>query len=205
MQFFLGFAGYSNKTPYDPSMMVHSRKRFSDEDLKRIDELVVERGKAMLIEAVVDASDVDDSGGQGPSSEDQLSLDELVKPADWREGKNWGTLSIDASCTPTDITYPTDLKLLNEARESSDRILDDLYKQSGGFGICRPRYDRGKARAHFLNIAKQKKPRRRMLKAAVRRQLSYLRRNLEAIDALIAAVARLFSRQDALVAEASGV
>lgn len=33
MQFFLGFAGYSSKAPFDPSMMVHFRKRFSEEDL----------------------------------------------------------------------------------------------------------------------------------------------------------------------------
>jgi hypothetical protein len=39
MQFFLGFAGYSNKAPFDPSMMFHFRKRFSDEDLKRINGL----------------------------------------------------------------------------------------------------------------------------------------------------------------------
>lgn len=45
---------------------------------------------------------------------------------------------------------------------------------------------------HFLNVAKQKKPRRRKLRAAVRRQLGYLQRNLEAIDALIAAGASLF-------------
>ena len=191
MQFFLGFAGYSNKAPFDPSMMVHFRKRFSDEDLRRINELVVQRGKAMLIESVMNAVDGDDSDDQGPNADDQLSLDDLVKPADWPEGKNWGTLSIDASCTPADITYPTDLKLLNEARETTERIIDDLCRQRAGFGVHRPRYDRRKARAHFLNVAKQKKPRRRKLKGAVRRQLSYLQRNLEAIDALIAAGASL--------------
>jgi IS5 family transposase len=36
MQFFLGIAGYSSKTPFDPSMIVHFRKRFSEEDLNRI-------------------------------------------------------------------------------------------------------------------------------------------------------------------------
>ena len=30
----------------------------------------------------------------------QISLDDLVKPAAWPEDKNWGTLSIDACCTP---------------------------------------------------------------------------------------------------------
>ena len=51
MQFFLGFSAYSSKVPFDPSMMVHFRKRVLDEDLRHINELVVQRGKEMLIEA----------------------------------------------------------------------------------------------------------------------------------------------------------
>ncbi|MCP9773840.1 transposase [Synechococcus sp. Tobar12-5m-g] len=169
MQFFLGYSGYSSKVPFDPSMMVHIRKRFSDEDLRHINELVVQRGKEMLIEAAASQSHDDyDSSGDDKDDGDQLSLDGLVKPADWPEGKNWGTLSIDASCTPADITYPTDLKLLYEARQSTERVIDDLCKQGNGYGAHPPRYDRGKARAHFLNVAKQKMPRRRRLKAAVR-------------------------------------
>jgi len=57
----------------------------------------------------------------------------------------------------------------------------------------KPRYDRGKSRAAFLNVAKQKRPRRRRIKAAIRRQLDYLQRNLDAIDALIASGASLSS------------
>jgi hypothetical protein len=104
----------------------------------------------------------------------QLSLDDFVKPADWPEGKDWGTLTIDASCTPADNTYPTDLKLLNEARETTERIIDDLCDRQSDFRKHKPRYDRGRARTLFLNVAKQKKPRRRTLKAALRRQLEYL-------------------------------
>jgi hypothetical protein len=130
MQFFLGFGGYSCKAPFDPSMMVHFRKRFSEEDLNRINELIAERGKAMVMEAVASLPDDDDSDDPDSDAGNQLSLDDhLVKPADWPEGKNWGTLTIDASCTPADITYPTDLKLLNETRESSERIIDDLCEQ----------------------------------------------------------------------------
>ncbi len=115
-----------------------------------------------------------------------------MKPVDWPEGKNWGTLSIDASCTPADITFPTDLKFLNEARESTDRIFDVLCKQRSNLRKHRPRFDRGSARANFLNVAKQTKPRRRRIQAAIRRQLAYLQRNLDAIDALIASGAGLF-------------
>ena len=191
MQFFLGFHGYSSKPPFDPSMMVHFRKRFSEEELKRINELIAERGKAMVIEAVASRSGDDDSGDPDDDAGNQLTLDELMKPADWPEGKNWGTLSIDASCTPADITYPTDLKLLNEARESTERIIDDLCELHPDLCKQRPRYDRLKARAYFLRVAKQKKPRRRKIKAEIRRQLDYLQRNLASIDALIASGARL--------------
>ena len=191
LQFFLGFAGYSSKAPFDPSMMVHFRKRFSEEDLNRINEMIAERGKAMVIEAVSTLSDEDDSGDPGADAGNQLSIDDLVKPIDWPEGKNWGTLTIDASCTTADITYPTDLKLVNEAREATEQIIDDLCEQRSDLRTHRPRYDRGKARANFLGIAKQKKPHRRKITATIRRQLEYLQRNLDAIDALIASGASL--------------
>ena len=115
MPLFLGFAGYSSKTPFDTSMMVHFRKRFSEVELNRINELIAARGKAMVMESVASLRDNDESDDPDTGSDKQISLDDLVKPADWPEDKNWGTLTIDASCTPADITYPTDLKLLNEA------------------------------------------------------------------------------------------
>ena len=110
-------------------MMVHFRRRFSEEDLKRINELIVERGKAMVMDAVSTHSDDGGSDNPGADGGTQISIDDFVKPADWPEGKNWLTLTIDATCTPTDITFPTDLKLLNEARESTERIIDDLCDQ----------------------------------------------------------------------------
>ncbi|QPN67090.1 IS5 family transposase [Synechococcus sp. CBW1006] len=192
IQFFLGFAGYTAKAPFDASMMVHFRKRFSDEDLRLINELVVQRGKEILLEALAQAADDDDHDDRDSSGGGaQLELDALIKPADWPEGKNWGTLTIDASCTPADITYPRDLKLLNEARTTTERVIDDLCSQSSGFRRHRPRYDRGLARAHFLRVAKQKRPRRRKVKAAIKHQLGYVRQNLKAIDALIGCGARL--------------
>ena len=41
MQYFLGFACYSSKAPFDPFMMVHFRKRFSQEDLNQPAEPVI--------------------------------------------------------------------------------------------------------------------------------------------------------------------
>ena len=169
MQFFQGFAGYSSKAPFDPSMMVHFRKRFSVKELKRINELIAERGKAMVIEAVSSHTDDHDSDVPGADAGKLISLEVFVKPADSPEGKNWGTVTIDASCTPADITYPPDLRLLNETRESTERIINDLCEQHSHLCRHKLRYDRSKARAAFLNDAKQKKPRRRSITATISR------------------------------------
>lgn len=45
------------------------------------------------------------------------------------ESSNSGKLIIDATCAPADISYPTDLGLLNKARVHTEKIIDILYKQ----------------------------------------------------------------------------
>ena len=40
---------------------------------------------------------------------------------------NSGKLIIDATCAPADITHPTDLKLVNQARQKSEAIIDRLH------------------------------------------------------------------------------
>ena len=147
----------------------------------------------MVLEAVASLPNDDDSDDPDADAGKQLSLDELVKPVDWSECKNWGTLTIDASCTPADITFPTDQKLLSEARESTERIIDDRCDHRSDLRQQRPRCDRGRARAGFHNVAKQKKPRSRRIKAAMLRQLDDLQRNLDAIDAPIASGAMFSS------------
>jgi hypothetical protein len=47
-----------------------------------------------------------------------------VKPATLEPGSNWGTLILDATCVPDDIPYPVDLRLLDEARESTEGHLE---------------------------------------------------------------------------------
>jgi len=115
----------------------------------------------MVIEAMSSLNDDDDSDDPGADQGTQISIDDFVTLADWREGKNWGTLTIDASCTPADITNPTDLKRLNEARESTERFIDDLCDQHSDHRKHKPRYDRCRARSGFLHFGKQKKPCRR--------------------------------------------
>lgn len=94
-----------------------------------------------------------------------------------------GKLIIDASCVPADIRYPTDLSLLNEAREKTEKIIDLLHA-SRKEKKEKPRTYRQRARKDFLAVAKKKRCGRKKIRKAIRKQLGYVNRNLRTIKQL---------------------
>jgi hypothetical protein len=74
-------------------------------------------------------------------------------------------------CPPADITYPTDLKLLNEAKELTEKTNKNFIEKRSGLGAHRPCCGRDKARASYLNVVKKNNHRRRNITAAIRLQL----------------------------------
>jgi len=106
MQYFLSFVGYSSKASFDPSMMVHFRKRFSEEDLKRINELIIERGKPMVMEVVSPHPEDEGSDDRSAGRGNQITIDDILKPADWLEGKNSREPSPSMPPAPPQPTSP---------------------------------------------------------------------------------------------------
>ncbi len=179
LQYFLGLSEYSDKAPFEASMLVHFRKRVKPELIGQINE------------AIVKPSCENDSSKQDSSAEPSIQTRKNNDDDDPPSPPNAGQLIVDASCTPADIRYPTDLSLLNEAREHTERIIDALYRQVQEQVAQKPRTYRHKARQQYLHIAKQRQVKRKALRKAVGQQLRYVRRNLAHIDALIAAGATL--------------
>jgi transposase, IS5 family len=101
------------------------------------------------------------------------------------ESPNRGKLIIDATCAPADISYPTDLGLLNRARVHTEKILDILYKQIKEKLPKKPRTYRNLARKDYLLIAKQRRPTKNKKRQAIKKQLQYIKRNLAHIEQLI--------------------
>lgn len=108
------------------------------------------------------------------------------------DDNNNGTLLMDATCTPADIAFPQDINLINEAREKTEIIIDELHEQVGG---KKPRTDRKKARRNFLRISKSKKKPTKVLRKVIRNQLGYLQRNIRSIAQLVGRGAHLTTRQ----------
>jgi hypothetical protein len=164
LQYFLGLMEYEDQAPFDPSMMTHFRKRFAPEILKAINTSIVE---GVVSEDEQTDSDNSHDAPSGSSRDDQPS--------------NRGQLIADATCTPADIAFPTDVSLLNEAREKSEAIIDAMHEPFIGIRK-KPRTYRQKARKAYLAVAKQKKPGKKKIRKGIGQQLRYLKRNLGHID-----------------------
>ena len=66
-------------------------------------------------------------------------------------GGNSGTMIVDATCAPSNIRYPQDVSLLNEARENAEKLLDALHDPADG---KKPRTYRKCARKDYLKYAR---------------------------------------------------
>jgi len=162
MQFFLGFEKFNNEAPFDPSMYVHFRKRFSLEQLNLINEAIVQ------------------AEGRQPAEEPSSEENDDKNSS---SGGNSGKLIIDATCTPADIRFPTDISLVNEAREKSEGIIDALFEPLKG-SQKKPRTYREKARRLFVGYIKNRKTPARQRRKVLGQQLRFLGRNLKTIEKL---------------------
>jgi len=91
-----------------------------------------------------------------------------------------GSLSIDATVIAVNITYPTDLKLLNQVREKTEELIDLGQEQAKE--DPKPRTYREEARTDYLKYAKAKRLTENKRRTSLRKQIQYIRRNIETIE-----------------------
>jgi hypothetical protein len=175
MQYFLGLTEFNPEPLFDSSMMTHFAKRFSKEDMARINEEIFRRTRPP-IEPPKDGGNDSNCGDKSDGGDESGSDDDSDGG-----GGNKGTLILDATVAPSDIRYPTDLSLLNECRECTEKIIDDVWGQTDRKGH-KTAYSRKKARKGYLKIAKQRKPRKINIRQAIREQLEYVEKNVSALE-----------------------
>lgn len=177
MQYFIGLREFTTQEPFDPSSLVHFRKRFDPETLIEINEMIAKNKKET--KKPDDKDDNDSTPKQEGKNEEEnieAQVDDYVQ----------GTLILDATCTPADIKFPTDLGLLNEVRESFEEIIDTLHQPLVG-KEQKPRTYRQQARKDYLNVDKKKKKTSKEIRKGIKKQLGYIRRNIEIIEKQVAA------------------
>ena len=168
LQYFCGMPGYTDELPFDPSLMVHFRKRLTPEILGEINEMIIAKAAA---KAPVDQSEDNNDDSEPP---------------------NDGTLIVDSTCAPQDIRYPQDTSLLNEARENLEGMIDDMHDPAQGE---KPRTYRRKAKQDYLKIAKKRNKTSKEIRKAIKKQLQYIRRDVHIVDTMQESGKELTDRQ----------
>ena len=174
LQYFIGLPGYQVVPPFVPSLLVEFRKRLMADALCEINEMIIE----------YNTPDDPTLGGGNPTEEDA-------------EGENTGTLILDATCVPQKITFPQDISILNAARENLEAIIDDVCDR---FYYYKPRMYRKHARKDYLNLAKCKKRTAKKIRASIKKQLQYIRRDRKYLKALLGKEWGLTEKQKARLA-----
>lgn len=175
LQYFCGYPGYDDeKLPFDPSLMVYFRKRLTPEILGEINEMIVRDAKERQSKETKSRDDDDDADNHPET------------------GGNSGTMIVDATCAPSNIRYPQDVSLLNEARENAEKLLDVLHDRNDG---KKPRTYRRRAQKDYLKYTRCRKHTAKTTRKAIGKQLSYLRRDLDAIDSKLSLGKILNARQ----------
>lgn len=188
MQYFIGYSSFSNEAPFDASLFVDIRKRLTLAHINEINEKIL---------GIIAKEDADKNPGNHAHKDEGSATAHLPveqhHPAEGLsdnsndsskeiEPTQEGSLLMDATACPQDIAYPTDLNLLNDAREKSEELIDEL---GVGLSIPKPRTYREIARKQYLQTAQKKKKRKSEIRKAIRQQLQYLKRNISSILKLL--------------------
>ena len=193
LQYFIGLKGFQSEAPFAPSLFVEVRKRMGQTVFDEFHEAIIdaiEPGKAKQVVKADDDDDDKDSGVTGLSRSEAAPRDnsETITAEQSLSDelpKNHGKLIVDASVVEQAIRFPTDLGLLNEARELSERVIDELHANSSRPQKRKPRTYRAVARKTYLSVAKLKRPSNKRRRAGIRQQLQFLRRNLSHIETML--------------------
>ncbi|RLA01458.1 MAG: IS5 family transposase [Gammaproteobacteria bacterium] len=169
-QYFVGLKMFQSKAIFAPSLFVEIRKRMGEDVFKAFEQSIIDAVIAEQAAKTDDDNDDPDSGERSPSK----TSDKIT---------HQGKLILDATVVEQSIRYPTDLGLLNEAREISEAIIDNLYPQTTL--KKKPRTYRKKARKDYLAIVKRRRPGQKLYRKGNKQQLQYLRRNFKQIEAML--------------------
>jgi IS5 family transposase len=188
MQYFLGYASFTNEAPFSPSLFVEIRERLSLEIVNSISDIVIAHGFELEQKNNPSSKEKNDDDSlcktnKEVKNDSEKPVNEISSATEKPVLPNQGKLLMDATVAPQNITFPTDLKLLNEAREKSEQLIDILYDPAL-HGKTKVRTYRNIARKAFLNTAKKKSKTSKEIYKANGSQLRYLKRNLGHINDL---------------------
>ncbi|HKK88776.1 MAG TPA: IS5 family transposase [Saprospiraceae bacterium] len=183
MQYFVGLPGFTTEPVFDPSLFVYIRRRLGNAGAEKLNDIMIEyaikhgaiKHTRMPRKANKEQSNTDNNDA-GSDNESQHTNNEPSD--DDNNGKqNKGTLKLDATVAPQNITYPTDVKVLSECRLKSEQLIDKLYEVRKSLWKKKPRTYRRKAQKQFVVYSKKRRKNHKDNRKMQKKQINYLKRN----------------------------
>lgn len=165
-QYFLGLKGFTQKPVFDPSLLVHIRKRIDLNVFESLTDELIRKGLKIK---------------QAPAKESKD--DDEDEPTPSGGTKNKGKLQLDATVADAQIKFPTDLDLLSDSRVKAEDLIDHLCKEMNITN--KPRTYRKIARKEYLNVSKMKRKPDKVLRRGLRLQINYLKRDIRILNGLL--------------------
>ncbi len=156
MQFFLGLEVFHPRALFHPTALVNFRKRLGKATFDELSNALIRICSA-----------------------DRLPVDE------GSPSPNRGKLQLDATVADQYIRYPNDLSLLNEARQKTEDLIDELYEHTREQLRVKPRTYRRVARRKYLEVAKRKKNRSKLIRTTQRYLINCVERNIVSIHRML--------------------
>ena len=192
MQYFLGFSSFSDEEPFDASLFVEFRKRLGVEQINAINEKILNLSISQQEVVSANRQKDDEPPANAPTTVAEkhevapINEEPILLKSDEQSPAitHYGQLIVDATACPQDISFPTDLNLLDNAREKSEELIDVLYK--AGLHKRKPRTYRKVARKLYLKTAQKKVKSKTEIRRALRQQLGFVNRNIKNVLKLLA-------------------
>lgn len=169
LQYFLGYKEYRYDQPFTPSLFVSFRRRLGNKHFEELTNRLVSYVK-------------EEEAKKKHKKRSQKKSNDSNSPSG---STNKGHLIVDATVSPADIKYPTDLDLLNEARKKSELLIDFLYVPEKGKGKLKPRTYRRIAHKKYLSATRIRKKSKKTIRKVIGQQLRYVCRNLKTIEKML--------------------
>lgn len=167
LQYFIGNNNFVPEAPFCQSTLSKYRKLLPLKTIIEINNLYLLK----LPESVKPCKDTDRVGAKS---------DEPVTDPD----KNAGIMIEDATCSPSNIKYPQDFQILNDVRLYLEKVIDSFHTKYHPWD--KPRTYRKIAKSVHLKLAKSKKRTQKQIRAVIKKELGFIRRDLDYIDKYMA-------------------
>ena len=175
LQYFVGFSEFQRSVAFAPTLFVEIRRRMGKEVFEEFNRAIVKR---IEVDRKKRKDDADEDEKGCPTKEPSP-----INATDPKEEIRKGRMILDATVAEQAISYPTDLNLLNESREISEKVIDILQNETGS--AEKPRTYRQVARKKYLAVVKRRKASWKIKRQGIKEQLQYVRRNLKHINSLL--------------------